>query len=100
MKPNHRQLRRARQKSDSINRLKVDLGDKTAAIFSLGAEKSSRRSLQRPRRTLTEDRRVAEADGCFGKPSELANVSADSASNPPPRNPRVEATALRVRSRR
>ena len=55
------QLAELGKKTDAINRLKVELGEKTATIFALEArEKSLKDQLKRDRgRTLGQDRRAA-----------------------------------------
>jgi chromosome segregation ATPase len=94
------QLAELGKKSDSINRLKVELGDKTAAIFSLEArEKSLKDQLQ-----ATEAEHsvkigaLHEAERMLSeKQAELAKVSADlGEQSVAADNQRVEATALRV----
>ena len=74
------QLAELGKKTDAINRLKVELGDKTAAIFSLEArEKSLKDQLQ-----ATEDEHsvkigaLREAERMLSdKQAELAKLSAD-----------------------
>jgi chromosome segregation ATPase len=89
------------KKSDSINRLKSELGDKTAAIFSLEARE----------RTLKDQLQATEAEHSVkinslreserllsDKRSELAKVSADLGERTADADSqRLEASALRVK---
>lgn len=94
------QLAELGKKSDSINRLKVELGEKTAAIFSLEArEKSLKDQLQATESehaikigALREaERMLSEREG------DLARVSADLGERSATADSqRVEATALKV----
>jgi chromosome segregation ATPase len=94
------QLAELGKKSESINRLKVELGEKTAAIFSLEArEKSLRDQLQ-----ATESEHsvkigsLREAERMLSdKQAELAKLSADLGERSANADShRVESTALRV----
>ena len=94
------QLAELGKKTDAINRLKVELGEKTAAIFSLEArEKSLKDQLQ-----ATEAEHsvkigaLREAERMLSdKQAELAKVSADLGERSATADSqRVEATALRV----
>ena len=94
------QLAELGKKTDAINRLKVELGDKTAAIFSLDArEKSLKDQLQ-----ATESEHslkigaLREAERMLSeKQAELAKVSADlGEQSAAADSQRIEATALRV----
>jgi chromosome segregation ATPase len=94
------QLAELGKKSDAINRLKVELGEKTAAIFSLEARE----------RTLKDQLGATEAEHTFkiaalrdsermlaDKRAELAKVSADLGERTADADSqRVEASALRV----
>ena len=94
------QLAELGKKTDAINRLKVELGEKTAAIFSLEArEKSLKDQLH-----ATESEHsvkigsLREAERMLSdKQAELAKVSADLGERSATvDSQRVEATALRV----
>jgi chromosome segregation ATPase len=94
------QLAELGKKTDSINRMKVELGEKTAAIFSLEArEKSLKDQLH-----ATEAEHsvkigaLREAERMLSdKQAELAKVSADLGERSATADSqRVEATALRV----
>ena len=94
------QLAELGKKTDAINRLKVELGEKTAAIFSLEArEKSLKDQLH-----ATESEHsvkigsLREAERMLSdKQAELAKVSADLGERSATADSqRVEATALRV----
>ena len=94
------QLAELGKKSESINRLKVELGEKTAAIFSLEArEKALRDQLQ-----ATESEHsvkigaLREAERMLSdKQAELAKLSADLGERSATADSqRVETTALRV----
>jgi chromosome segregation ATPase len=94
------QLAELGKKTDAINRLKVELGEKTAAIFSLEArEKSLKDQLQ-----ATEAEHaikigaLREAERMLAdKQAELAKTSADLGERSATADSqRVEATALRV----
>jgi chromosome segregation ATPase len=94
------QLAELGKKTDAINRLKVELGEKTAAIFSLEArEKSLKDQLH-----STESEHsvkigaLREAERMLSdKQAELAKVSADLGERSATADSqRVEATALRV----
>jgi chromosome segregation ATPase len=94
------QLAELGKKTDAINRLKVELGEKTAAIFSLEArEKSLKDQLQ-----ATESEHsvkigaLREAERMLSdKQAELAKISADLGERSATADSqRVEATALRV----
>jgi chromosome segregation ATPase len=94
------QLAELGKKTDAINRLKVELGEKTAAIFSLEArEKSLKDQLQA---TETEHSvkigALRESERMLSdKQAELAKVSADLGERSATADSqRVEATALRV----
>ena len=94
------QLAELGKKTDSINRLKVDLGEKSAAIFALDArEKSLRDQLHA---TETEHSvkigALREAERMLSdKQAELAKISADLGERSATADSqRVEATALRV----
>ena len=94
------QLAELGKKTDAINRLKVELGEKTAAIFSLEArEKSLKDQLHATESehsvkigALREAERMLQ-----DKQAELAKVSADLGERSATADSqRVEATALRV----
>jgi chromosome segregation ATPase len=94
------QLAELGKKTDSINRLKVELGEKTAAIFSLEArEKSLKDQLQ-----ATESEHaikigsLREAERMLAdREADLARVSADLGERSATADSqRVEATALKV----
>lgn len=90
------QLAELGKKSDVINRLKVDLGEKTAAIFSLEArEKSLKDQLQ-----ATESEhsvKIGALREAERRQAELAKVSADLGERSATADSqRVESTALRV----
>jgi chromosome segregation ATPase len=94
------QLAELGKKTDAINRLKVELGEKTAAIFSLEArEKSLKDQLQ-----ATESEHaikigaLREAERMLSdRQADLARVSADLGERSATADSqRVEATALRV----
>src|SRR5215210_4558931 len=94
------QLAELGKKADSINRLKVELGEKTAAIFALEArEKSLKDQLQATEAehsvkigALREAERMLQ-----DKQAELAKLSADLGERSATADTqRVESTALRV----